>query len=530
MFDDTTSSVIESVPGAVFAVTRDGRVAVGNDRCSVLFGRDFDELVGEHVRDLVSAGLLSERTFERYQGAAAAISAGESTEETFTARARRAGEGAWYPYEATVTRFEEDDETRGFVWSLTDLGTSERYDETVEALHEATQDLIRSQSTMEAYERCGEAANEVLGFPGTGVRKHDPEAGVLRHVTFGGRVDDIDDRPPYDVDDSPHGRAFQRGETVIDQIEEDDAFDRDAFAYTMYVPIGEFGVLSLGKFGDRFDDADRRFAEILAENTAAAIQQARQREQLQRKREELERQNERLDEFASVVAHDLRNPLSLGRGAFESYRDSGEAERAADVEYAFERMETIIEEVLTLAREGEDVDDAEKVAVPAVAREAWEMTSTPAASLEVHDPGDVVADRDRLLQVFENLFRNAVEHGHLAAGKHGGGEAERGRGDGEPEQGANGEGERVDDDSSDLEPITVQVGALADAPGFYVADDGVGIEPADRDRVFEAGFSTSESGTGLGLGIVSRIARAHGWEADVCVSSAGGARFEFVVE
>jgi len=73
------------------------------------------------------------------------------------------------------------------------------------------------------------------------------------------------------------------------------------------------------------------------------------------------------------------------------------------------------------------------------------------------------------------------------------------------------------------------VDALADGSGFFVADDGPGIAPADREHVFDAGYSTSEDGTGLGLGIVSQIVRAHGWEPVVAAGEDGGARFEFHV-
>ena len=78
--------------------------------------------------------------------------------------------------------------------------------------------------------------------------------------------------------------------------------------------------------------------------------------------------------------------------------------------------------------------------------------------------------------------------------------------------------------------VTVVVDALADGPGFFVADDGPGVPEEDRDRVFEAGYSKGDGGTGLGLGIVSRIARAHGWEPVVAESETGGARFEFHVD
>jgi signal transduction histidine kinase len=66
-----------------------------------------------------------------------------------------------------------------------------------------------------------------------------------------------------------------------------------------------------------------------------------------------------------------------------------------------------------------------------------------------------------------------------------------------------------------------------DPGGFYVADNGPGIPPDERPKVFEAGYSTSEDGTGFGLNIVAEVARSHGWEITVTESRAGGARFEF---
>jgi signal transduction histidine kinase len=62
--------------------------------------------------------------------------------------------------------------------------------------------------------------------------------------------------------------------------------------------------------------------------------------------------------------------------------------------------------------------------------------------------------------------------------------------------------------------------------GFYVADDGPGVPEADRESVFESGYSTDREGTGLGLTIVQEIAEAHGWEVSVTDSESGGARFE----
>jgi signal transduction histidine kinase len=74
--------------------------------------------------------------------------------------------------------------------------------------------------------------------------------------------------------------------------------------------------------------------------------------------------------------------------------------------------------------------------------------------------------------------------------------------------------------------VTVTVGKRE--AGFYVADDGQGIPEADREQVFEPGYSTGTEGTGYGLQIVRQIGTAHGWDVRVTESDEGGARFEIV--
>jgi signal transduction histidine kinase len=218
----------------------------------------------------------------------------------------------------------------------------------------------------------------------------------------------------------------------------------------------------------------------------------------ERRERELERQNERLDRFASLVSHDLRNPLSVAEGYVEQARDTGAVSHLDDVVVAHERMEELIADVLAMAREGETVTDPEKVRVEEVVREAWGTVETPGVSLVVETDATVLAAPARLRRLFENLFRNSVEHGQ--PGGEGG--------------------------------LTVTVGDLADAgdgssAGFFVADDGVGIPTERRDEVLDDGFTTNADGTGLGLSVVQSIADAHDWEVRVAESESGGARFEF---
>ncbi|QWC20321.1 PAS domain S-box protein [Halorubrum sp. 2020YC2] len=216
----------------------------------------------------------------------------------------------------------------------------------------------------------------------------------------------------------------------------------------------------------------------------------------------IERENERLDEFASIVSHDLRNPLNVLSGYLRLARETGTDSYFDRCERALDEMERLIEDVLALAKQGEAVGSVERVDLGDLAAEYSDDAFGPAdgedpfgsdgdsegpsVEVAVETDGEIYADPGRVRQLLGNLFRNADEHG----------------------------GERV---------------VVDDLPdGFYVEDDGPGIAPDERDEVFESGYTTSETGTGFGLAIVERIAEAHGWEVAVAEGDGGGARFEFV--
>lgn len=203
----------------------------------------------------------------------------------------------------------------------------------------------------------------------------------------------------------------------------------------------------------------------------------------------LERQNDRIKEFTDIIAHDLRNPLSVIDGRLELYRDTRDDAHITYIEETTDRMERLVDDLLRVARQGEVVADPEPTDLEDVVIAAWEGTGRPSddATLIYEAVPTVGADNDRLLELFENLFRNSVEHG-----------------------------------GSD---VTVRVGPLEG--GFFVADDGPGI-PADfRDDVFDHGFTTSDDGSGYGLSIVRTIGNAHGWDASATEGPDDGARFEF---
>lgn len=200
----------------------------------------------------------------------------------------------------------------------------------------------------------------------------------------------------------------------------------------------------------------------------------------------LKEQNERLEEFTRIVSHDLRNPVNVAKGHLELAQADCESEQLDAIGRALDRMETLIEDLLTLTREEDHVADPKPVDLAHVAEACWRSVATNEATLNVRTEQRIRADPRRLRQLLENLFRNAVEHG-----------------------------------GSD---VTVTIDEITD--GFAVADDGVGIPDAARDQVFTSGYSTSSEGNGLGLRIVKQAVEAHGWEITLAESDAGGARFE----
>jgi signal transduction histidine kinase len=274
----------------------------------------------------------------------------------------------------------------------------------------------------------------------------------------------------------------------------------------------------------------------------------------QRQQERLQERNEQMELFASTVSHDLRNPLGVASGHLRLAREEFESENLEKVERAHERMEEIIEDVLALARAGDRIDDLDPVSIRTAVETAWNNVTTTTAELRVEESRTIAADPAMIQHVFENLFRNAVEHGSTSpdtqprdAVEHGSTSpdsrtqdaAEHGSTDdrtpstgrsptcrpGTAEHGSTDDRTPSDDASGGgSETVTVTVGTLED--GFYVADDGPGIPTEERADVFYVGFTGTDDGTGFGLTIVERVVHAHGWDIHATASEDGGARFE----
>lgn len=392
--------------------------------------------------------------------------------------------GFFQALSSTADAFDENDQelvellvtlTREAIERFDRAAELEGMNDRVSKLHAAAHHLQSAENEAAVYEQTVAAAIDILEFDWCVTSQ--PRNGRFELTAASETTPFEVGAAPLAVDEGTSGRAFETGETDVtdDVLADADGNPADeTIRSALTVPMGRFGIFqAVSSEIGAFDEHDRELAELLVAHTQSAL------EWLERTAE-LEQQNERLDQFASAVSHDLRNPLNVAQGRVSITAETGELTHLEDAEDALSRMNSIIDDVLALAREEVSVDPA-PVDIDRTAWTAWSMVDTASASLVVDASGSLLADDARLHRLLENLFRNSIEHG---------------------------------------DADTVRVEDLVD--GFAVVDDGVGFP--DEVDPFESGASTG-GGTGLGLAIVRRIAEAHGWQV-TADNEQTGARIE----
>ena len=451
-------------------------VVYANDQFLATTGYDRAAIVGQSLLAMRGPE-TSESAVERVRRAVAA-----SASVTVELRLYRAnGEPFWDRVRIAPLSDDAGTVTR-YVAFHEDVTEEKQRRETLEALHAAATRIGGAETVEEACERTVEEAANVLDFDLCSILLRDGEWLVPRANSADAPADGS---RRMRLDQGIAGETYRNREPQrVDDAGDDETADpaKETYLSGISVPVGEYGVFqAVGTETNAFDDDDVELAELLVTHTASTLDRI-EREQ------EFQRQNERLESFVSVVSHDLRNPLTVLTGALELAERTGDPEHFERGKRARDRMEQLIDDLLTFARQGESVDDPTPVDVAGVAEASWDAVATAEATLDVRVDLEVRCHEGRFRELLENLFRNAVEHGG--------------------------------------EQVSVTVGELPDYEGFYVADDGPGIPPDRRAEVFESGVSTSDDGTGFGLSIVDQIAAAHDWEVTVTESDAGGARFE----
>ncbi len=476
LIDQSTVGVVEW--NTELRIVRTNRAAekILGYEASELSGRSLETIVADADREAVVASL--ERLIEERGG-----------HHGVNGNVRKDGERIYCEWHNRVITDERGDVVTIFsqFFDVTDRVERER---ALTALHDATREMITAASRSEVGDVVLEAATDVLGLEQTAIHFYDAAEDVLEPVAWNDIAEEAIGELPSLGPGTVAYSVFERLESELynDLRTADELHNPETeLRSELLVPIGDYGIAIVSSFEPGvFDETDRKLLEVICTNAAVTMNRIERERTIRRREHELSRENRRLERFTTIVSHDLRTPLTVAAGRVDLAAEQSDSDHLQIAADALDRMESLIEELLALAREGELVDGETPVHLRSLVEACWQDIEWPESNLSVETDAVILADEARLRQLLENLLRNAVEHGGT--------------------------------------DVSVTVGATED--GFYVADDGPGLPDGDSDRLFEPGYTTSERGTGFGLSIVGEVVEAHGWSIDAGGSAADGARFD----
>ncbi|AJF24974.1 chemotaxis protein CheY [Haloarcula sp. CBA1115] len=477
---DRLSLFIDQSPLGFVEYNQDFEIVRVNDTLTEIFGYTEEELVGETWEVFVS-----EESYDHVDAVTSALSEASGGYHSVNENVRKGGERIMVEWHNRLVTDDSGDVVTIF---------SHCQDVTERIEHE--QNLAQLRDFFAEAEELGDL----------GAWEFD-ETGTLTWTAGTRRIHGVDDDFDPTIEEGLSFYHPEDREMVSDAV---DAALEDGEPYDIETRL----ITATGDcrwvrtHGKRVEGAEKRTVRGFIQDIT---------EQKERERR-LRVQNDRLESFASVVSHDLQGPLTVAQGHLELAQQAVTNDHLDSIDDAHERMQTLIDDILTLARDGREATTTEPVSLQTAASACWETIGTENGTLVTDTDSVVVADPRRLQRLLENLFRNCVAHGSepSLSQMH----------ENSMEQGSVGSPGQSDEIVESDTGVTVTVGDIDDASGFYVADDGPGVPEDERDTVFEAGYSTAPDGTGFGLAIVAEIAAVHGWDVSVTDSESGGARFE----
>lgn len=328
----------------------------------------------------------------------------------------------------------------------------------MEDIQETSEKLLRSNMKNEIYTHGLESVFRLIEFRSAGYY-----VDIADEIRLAGSVKSFESEPKR-----------EKVEELVEEAMEtrENSWDRSLGGrHVSCVNVGCHGCVAIVK-DQKINEYRQEALSIVASNVEASLDRLEERQE-----------KKKLRQLGDVISHELRNPLNIAKGYLEEFEDSVEKKQIKD---SMVRMENIINDLGELAKNREAVDEIKRMELHDLAEEAWEEIETKDAELSIEGEDRFRGDRARMVEVFENIFENAVEHGG--------------------------------------EDVNVEVGPTED--GFYIEDDGEGIPEEIKDDLFNYNFKAEQDNRGIGLSIIQKIIKGHGWDIEALESRKGGARFE----
>jgi PAS domain S-box-containing protein len=497
--ENKLSSFVEAASEAILGVSAEGRIILVNRRTEQMFGYTRGELMGMELGLLVP---------DRFRAAHSA----ETGEFFNKPRVRHMGseielfgrrkDGTEFPADIGLTHVDTPAGPLAFAL-VQDVSEPRKAAAELERVnHELRRSNVELQVSEEKFRACFEGASQpILGIAKDGRivlvnRRLEEMFGYSRDellgqpvallypdhriATYRARIERAFADPSIGTEEDPNGeRAFRRK-------------DGSEFPYTAGVSHVDLpdGPILFGMIND------------ISESKKAA-------DELKRVNEELRRSYTELEQFAHVASHDLQEPLRMVTSYLQlierRYNDRLDDDGREFIHFAVDgakRMKALIKDLLEFSRTGTNSANYQMVEAGLLLENALSNLKTAIeeskAQITVDPLPAIVVDPVLFTQVFQNLIANAIKF------------------------------------QNDTAP-RVHISAQRQGRDwiFSVKDNGIGIEPHHRDRIFRIferlHNSEQYSGSGIGLAITRKIVERHGGRIWVESQPGTGSTFHFSI-